>query len=448
MSRKPKKGAKSQPKTNYRKQQRAQARQAQQAAAGSPAGRSGAHPPGQGQGRAATAPALRPVKDSAPAPSPVVTLEPLAPIIVRSGRPFDFQAGADAARFPPPSTLAGCLRTAWARETGADFGPELAERAIAGPLLVRVDANGQPQQPLVPKPADAHYFGHGKDARCVRAEPRAFDDGSGADLPVGLSPVRLLEEIEEKASSGPRWWGWEDFIAWRAERTHAPDPSQLEANGWSPPAGDRRTHVAIDADTLAADAGRLFQTEGLDLEPDNAWPRQKSEPSGLRLLARFSEPLAAGLVPLGGERRLARLHPQPAEHWPQPPRPDWFSRMRQQRGLTLTLLSPGIFTAGFRPGWLDETLQGEPPGAPGVRLQLVAAALERWQPHSGWDLASRQPRATRKLVAAGATYWFRLLDAPEDAALEALWLASLCDAEQDRRDGYGLALPAPWTPTV
>jgi len=32
---------------------------------------------------------------------------------VRSGRPFDFQAGADAARFPPPSTLAGeLMRTA------------------------------------------------------------------------------------------------------------------------------------------------------------------------------------------------------------------------------------------------------------------------------------------------------------------------------------------------
>jgi len=32
----------------------------------------------------------------------VVSLEPLAPLIVRSGRPFDDQAGADAPRFPPP----------------------------------------------------------------------------------------------------------------------------------------------------------------------------------------------------------------------------------------------------------------------------------------------------------------------------------------------------------
>ena len=427
---------KNHPKPNYKKQQRKHAQQDPSAAA----------KPGSATQSPGSAMALRPVTTAAPAPSRVVMLEPLAPIIVRSGRPFDFQAGSDDARFPPPSTLAGCLRTSWARQSGAELGSGLLEQAVAGPLLARIDAAGRPQ-PLVPKPADAHYFGHGKDACCVRAEPQPFDDGCDADLPPGLQPVRLAAQIDEKASSGPRWWAWDDFIAWRDESQPALDHARLTANGWSPPAGDRRTHVAIDANTLAADAGRLFQTEGLDLEPDNAWLDRPSS-AGLRLIARFSMPLAAGLVHLGGERRLARLDPAPQSDWPQPPQPDWFNRMRQQGGLTLTLLTPAIFADGYRPGWLSEDLQGEPPGAPGVHLQLVAVALERWQPHSGWDLAQRAPRATRKLVGAGATYWFRLLDAPDDLGLEPLWLASLCDAEQDRRDGYGLALPAPWTPTV
>ena len=118
----------------------------------------------------------------------------------------------------------------------------------------------------------------------------------------------------------------------------------------------------------------------------------------------------------------------------------------QARRPCLTLLTPGVFSAGYRPGWLDHALTGSPPAAPGLKLRLRAAALERWQPHSGWDLAQRQPRPTRKLVPAGATYWFDVLDACDKDSLAALWLASLCDEQQDRRDGFGLALPGPWTP--
>ena len=444
------KKTKKQGKPNYSKRQRQQAQQAN-------TGTSKATP-SQGAARPASAPVAAPraLTEAAPTPSPVVMLEPLAPIIIRSGRPFDAQAGPDAPRFPPPSTLAGCLRTAWARQraqqsaSDVTFDAHLLEQALAGPLLVRVDAAGQPQ-PLVPKPADAQYFGQGEQARCLRAEPQAFEAGCDADLPAGLSPVRLIEEIEEKGSGGPRWWAWEDIIAWRTDSKPAIEMAPLAKRGWSPPAGDLRTHVAIDAATQAADAGRLFQTEGLDLQPDNPWLKEKTAPEDLRLLARFSEPLGAGLVHLGGERRLARLQPLPqsqnGDGWPAIPE-GWLRQIQDHQGLTLTLLTPGLFSAGYRPGWLDDQLQGEPPIAPGVRLQLVAAALERWQPHSGWDLAKQEARATRKLVGAGATYWFKLLEAADESALAPLWLASLCDGEQDRRDGYGLALPAPWTPTV
>ena len=44
-------------------------------------------------------------------PSTIISLDPLAPLIIRSGRPYDGQAGVDPARFPPPSTTAGCLRS-------------------------------------------------------------------------------------------------------------------------------------------------------------------------------------------------------------------------------------------------------------------------------------------------------------------------------------------------
>ena len=360
-------------------------------------------------------------------PSTVVSLDPLAPIIVRSGRPLDGRSDADPARFPPPSTTAGCLRTAWARANNKPFGPELARLAVAGPLLLN-----RASQVLVPKPADALYFGHGGSARCVRAEPLAFDEGCGADLPDGLLPVQLTEQVEGKPGDGPAWWSMSDLLEFRGG---SPVPhGRLCKHGWTPPPGDRRTHVAIDPSTGAADAGRLFQTEGLDFD---------SPDGGLRLLVRCAEPLDETLVHLGGKRRLAALQPEAEKTWPTPP-DGWMDRIARAGGLSLTLLTPGIFSSGYRPGWLDADLRGCPPTAPQLHLELCAVAVDRWQRHSGWDLARRRPRPSRKLAGAGTTYWFRILDKVD--GLKALWLSNVSDLEQDRCDGFGLALPAPWRP--
>jgi CRISPR-associated protein Cmr3 len=54
----------------------------------------------------------------------------------------------------------------------------------------------------------------------------------------------------------------------------------------------------------------------------------------------------------------------------------------------------------------------------------------------------------RKAVAAGAVYWFELLDEPPAQFLASLWLAPLSDDPQDQRDGFGLGLPAPWSPVA
>ncbi len=372
------------------------------------------------------------------------------PVVVRSGRPMVGKSDADPARFPPPSTIAGCLRTAWARAEGRPFEPELVQelvqRTVAGPLLLTRD-----NRILVPKPADALYFGYGDEARCIRSEPYPFESGVDADLPEGLLPVGVTEDVQEKPGPGPAWWDWEDLLSFRCGE--AVEHARLSANGWSPPPGDRRTHVSIEPGTRAARDGQLFQTEGLDLDVGPARHDEslqerghRPERGGLRLLARFAEPLGETLVHLGGKRRLAALQPEVESIWPRPPK-DWLERMREAGGLSLTLLTPGIFSAGYRPKWIDATRpSGCPPAAPGLRLELCAAAVERWQPHSGWDLAKSKARPTRRLAGAGATYWFRRRGDLDATAMDALWLASICDDEQDRRDGFGLALPAPWTP--
>ena len=377
----------------------------------------------------ATTPSVKAVQETET--STVVALDPLAPVIVRSGRPFDEQAGPDPARFPPPSTVAGCLRTAWARQEGQDFGPHLREFAVSGPLLL--DGSNQV---LVPKPADAHYFGA---EACTRAEPHPFAAGCRSDLPHGLVPVQLTRKHDSKPIKGPLWWSLCHLLDFR--RGTDISLADLKSQGWSP-TGERRTHVAINRERGVADEGKLFQTEGLVLDG------QERRCSGrLRLLARWGKELRSGLVHLGGERRLAALEPQHGSRWPTPPT-GWLRNIADAGGVCLTLLTPAIFSTGFRPGWLDEALIGSPPVVPSLNLQLCAVAIDRWQPHSGWDLAAGQPRPTRKLAPAGATYWFRIVDGADEEALGRLWLANVSDEEQDRRDGFGLALPSLWHPPV
>lgn len=370
-------------------------------------------------------------------------IEPKAPLVVRSGRPFDDQSGADPARFPPPSTLAGALRSAHARHRGREYGPWLGEIAVAGPLAARLDANGEPTQLLVPRPADAAYLwtrdaAGQRVARLVRAAPQPPAHGEGCDLPDGLWPVMLTESVQGKPAAGPRWWAWTDLLAWHGTAELPPDfAGDVTSNGWTPPDDEIRTHVGIDARSGAAETGKLFQTAGLCFwqRPQDAKDRPEGAsglpPFQVGLIGCLAGDIGPGLLTLGGERRLSALREAPAALWPQRPQ-HLVADIRRAGGLSLTLLTPALFRRGWRP-----QLDG---------LQLRAAALERWQPHSGWDLAKQQPRAGRKLVPAGAVYWFKLDDGISDDALAALWLAPVSDDAQDSLDGFGLAVPQPWTP--
>lgn len=373
-------------------------------------------------------------------------IEPLAPIIVRSGRPFDGQTGADTARFPPPSTLAGALRTAHAESMGLPLTSDLARISVDGPLPARLDEHGKPAWLLVPKPANALYF---SDKRLVAAHPRPLAAGEGMDLPdADLYPIQLAEQATGKPGSGPRWWSLQDLQRFR--RGELPTVESLEDAGWTAPEDDIRTHVAIDRHSHAAASSQLFQTAGVGFfhrPPATTRLGQEALPAGrIGLIGRIAGHIEPGVVILGGERRLAAIAPCAENLWPECPA-DWVASLRRAGGVCLSLLTHALFDAGWRPGWSANGGAGFPPGCNGLRLKLRAAALERWLPHSGWDLAKNRSRAGRKLVPAGAAYWFEILNANDvpDTALRALWLSTISDAEQDRLDGFGLALPSAWT---
>lgn len=360
-------------------------------------------------------------------------LTPRAPLVFRSGKPF-LAGTRDNAQFPWPSAWAGLLRTRYMDQHG--LGPDDRERLVAlrtaGALLAY--RRGSHCELYVPKPADALAL---KDEESfLPLRPLSAAAGTGCDLPAGLRPVGLVGSKKGKPHIPALYWTLSRFLAWaRGESVKASDESPRQ------PVEEMRTHVSIKNHTGAADPGRLFQTTGLDFAMQD-W--QKGTASGEWVfVGQGPANLPPGLVVFGGERRLSRLDREDPTVWHLPPQLQ--IALTKARGIAVTLATPAIFANGWCPAWIGATLEGRWPGT-ALTLRLQAAAIDRWQPISGWDLQAGRAKPMRRAVAAGATYWLEIIDGELDPA--ALWLHSMSDAQQDRLDGFGLALLRPWNPDI
>jgi|APEBP8051072661_1049379.scaffolds.fasta_scaffold00839_11 CRISPR-associated protein (Cas_Cmr3). len=372
---------------------------------------------------------------------------PQAPLVFRSGRPFG-EGSRDGANFPWPSSLAGVLRSQVMDDRGwhgkLDDAQQQALRDLAahGPILAERCRDGL--TPMLPKPADALLLVDDAGGKAYhRLLPGKLPAGCACDLPPGLQPLLLAGDHKGKPQAGPAFWSLARLLAWRRGEAVA-------AFEHDEPLRETRSHVALSRATLAADPGRLFQTEGLDFSR-----RRRASGRGFGdrdwvFLCRFAQVLSGRMLAFGGEGRLSRLDTAPDDALAAPP--DYLTALANARHITLTLATPALFADGWRPRWLDEGdaraseagASGTVPGIPGLQLVLKAAAVDRWQGISGWDLATWDAKPARKAVAAGATYWFEVVGDPPAGWAERLWLVPISDQPQDRRDGFGLVIPGFW----
>jgi CRISPR-associated protein Cmr3 len=206
------------------------------------------------------------------------------------------------------------------------------------------------------------------------------------------------------------------------------------------PIPDSRVHVRIDPAASAAMEGQLFATEGLDFD-------SREEPLALYSEFTLPEGLEAGrltgAISLGGERRLAIWHDSPSLLAGLVSPKELLETIVRDRQMRLILVTPGCFKDGWMPGWLAK--DGRPPVA-GCLLQmrLRAAAAGRFVPISGWDLKDRRPKPTRFLSPAGAVFFVSIDGQVTVEQLSKLWLQPVSDADQDRRDGFGLCILGAW----
>ncbi len=399
-------------------------------------------------------------------------IEPQDPVIVRDGRPFSATPGAraDSLPFPYPGTVAGLLRTLAGQNDQGVFDPARADDvlkiALRGPLLAELRADGTPHRYYAPAPRDALWVRSNSMDLFRRLTPLALPKGAITDLPDDLLPVGMSDSIEAKpAKDAPAFWRWERFQQWLTSpgdfSTKTPALAEI---GISALPRDERVHIAIDRTTRTASEGALFMTTGLSFTQQASRAASLNQTRRLALVATTVGDAAAAqtrLGALGGERRTVTVRPLAD---PLPGLPDTLvEHIVKDRHCRLILLTPAYFAAGYRPDWLLQTHHDVTP-------QLVALTIDRPQVVSGWDYHEHMIRPARRLAPAGTVLFLRLAGAsgrePSAAAIanwvQRMWLQPVSDdyvgssdqqasytdirtdAEQWRRDGYGLAALGTW----
>lgn len=237
-------------------------------------------------------------------------IEPRDPLIVRDGRPFNNTPGARAytQSFPPPSVLAGVIRSQTAYASNIRFTINHGEAnqskidlirqiQIYGPLLFKLpNPNKEKDEPefLCAAPADALLF-----------EPEAKTEAQESDnqqspatgpwlcrlvpiqVPEGfvcdfneLGLVGLVKADPRKpAKEQPQFWYWKHFLQWMHDpeglinktNPQSSNPKTIAVGdlGIKGLPIDQRTHVQIDSESQSAEDGRLFQTRGLSFTQTN-----------------------------------------------------------------------------------------------------------------------------------------------------------------------------------
>jgi CRISPR-associated protein Cmr3 len=386
----------------------------------------------------------------------VTTLQLTArdPIVARDGRPFGAGQGnrMRGLGWPLPSVVAGSFRTALVKaHPDLDFGGDMPQRLMAievAGVFPTVD-----EQLYLPAPNDCVWNG---DTGEIHAAMPFFIDQGRCDFPIdGLRPVMYSDDPKKpdfKPKPVPAWWPVGKLTDWLLDKRVTFDANYLNAG-----IQETRDHVRLDAETGAAAEGQIFATAGLNVTHLPRYGVAQSK----AFQERFAEIALSARVtmaeeafehvknlnawhPLGGERRLVHWQRNDAaELWtcPEAVKP----ALESATHIRMLLATPAIFNHGWRPDWLDaKTLTGKPIDD-GPTLKLAGISNARWKAVSGWSLAPpRGPKPIRRMVPAGSVYFFVKVEGEGRTLATNGWLRPVCDALQDRNDGFGLAVWGTW----
>lgn len=306
--------------------------------------------------------------------------------LFRDGRPFDALSDHRAeSMFPPyPTVVQGAIRSRHLVVMGVDprDGPavkaavggesDLRGVRLRGPFVARREGGAVVR--YLPQPADAVTLD--KDRHLIRpaARPRLPEPGVWTS-----APTTMLLGLDDEPSKGLTglWLREDDLRRYLKQEQVAGTPGQKLFTR------ENRFGIGVDTGRRTAMVGALYEVEfirpardvGLlvEVEGYEGWP-------------------AEGLLQLGGEGRAARFQQVPSPPWPAPPDP-------LPERFKLYFATPTFFQDGWVPREWSEFFDGS--------VDLVAAAVGRYESVGGFDFANQRHKPSRRYVPAGSVYYFQ-----------------------------------------
>lgn len=371
-----------------------------------------------------------------------IALVPRDGLFFKDGRGwFTSESGrARSMPWPSPTTLRGAMRSAlglaaqsgeeqwdaseWPdRTSGVELGATFALRREHGATFSSSDR-------MWPAPADAIALEKNDFYAMLVPKPNPADIGSldGDDSVHVRALERPRLDTRSKPRSAPRWWTDADLVGWMCGQ---PVGWSADADLTSREVATRtQTHVSVDASKGTAAEGLLFQTEILEFaDPEHEWAIAMDLKDG-----GLGEPDA--VIGVGGKRRLTEVEALDASVFEVPAELLRAFEAGPTR-IRLMLVTPGHFSGGwlldgFAPEAGSDRITGSIEGID-AELVLKAALVGRPEHVSGWDMAARCPKGTRRLAPAGSIYHLERADggAFSTETARALWLAQVGSGSEE-----------------
>jgi len=393
-------------------------------------------------------------------------IEPLDVLLFRDSRPF---AAGETHRakqqFPPlPTALQGAIRTAILARAGVDLSRPFDDQAqvfglvgnsasnygclrIRGPFLARRKDNPQDVEVLFPAPMNAlvRKSTDGSDSISFlyprQDEQSKLPEGWAVNGFDEFRPLKSAESGSAEAAQG-YWLTIDGLIG--LLKGGAPSGSSVVVRKAEIFGEEYRFGIELDHSKRTAASGKLYAAEFVRMRENFGFVVEVGldGDSGDGELEKYLD--SKGILALGGERRAASYEKVEAGQL------DGYKLVTnfndRDKGFFLYLATPAIFrpngpgSPGWLPSWIDEKNLTSTCGS--AKYKVIAAAVGKPVPISGWDMRKRRPKPLLRAVPAGSVYFCELTEGNMQAIVQGLHNQTI--SEFGKEIGMGLTFVGRW----